>query len=382
MAADSGWEYRNPTRVVVGPGASSRLGDGSYGRALLVTSPGATRRGLTQRVSRLLDTGGVVVHDRVEPNPTVERLDGSIEALRGVPIETIVAVGGGSVIDTAKVLALAHAIPGAGVRDLVAGKAPADVTPVPLIAVPTTAGTGSEVTPFATVWDAGDARKLSVADPRLFPATALVDAMLTLELGWEQTVSSGLDAYVQCLEAICNRNANAVTSAFAERGLATIPGALRRLRREPGALEARALMAEAALLSGLAISHTRTALAHSMSYPITAHYGVPHGLACALVLPAVLEFNIDADDGRLASAARGVGLDDAEQLLEEVVALFRELGVAELAAPYMPGIDSLGPLAGEMLTPARSDNNLRLAVEADVRAILGRTQELIGARRP
>jgi alcohol dehydrogenase len=237
------------------------------------------------------------------------------------------------------------------------------------------------VTPFATVWDARAARKLSVADPRLFPTLALVDATLTLELGWEQTLSSGLDAYVQCFEAICNRNANPVTTAFAERGLAAIPAALRTLRGEPGSLAARASMAEAALLSGLAISHTRTALAHSMSYPITAHFGVPHGLACALVLPAVLEFNLEADDGRLDDAARRTGHQDAEELLGEVVALFRELGVAELAMPYLPGIDALDALAGEMLTPARSDNNLRVAVEADVRALLERTEDLIGARR-
>jgi alcohol dehydrogenase len=237
------------------------------------------------------------------------------------------------------------------------------------------------VTSFATVWDTEDARKLSVADPRLFPSMALVDPTLTLELDWEQTVASGLDAYVQCLEAICNRNANTVTSAFAERGLVAIPGALRRLRGAPDALEARVQMAEAALLSGLAISHTRTALAHSMSYPITAHFGVPHGLACALVLPAVLEFNLEADDGRLAAAAHRAGLDDAHALLDSVVELIRELGVAELVTPYLPGMDALEALADEMLTPARSDNNLRIAVEDDVRAILGRTDELIGARR-
>ena len=381
MTAGSSWEYRNPTRVVVGPGASSRLGLRPFGRVLYVTSSGATRRGLTERVSRLLEPGNVLVHDRVEPNPTVDQLDASIETLGGTPIDAIVAVGGGSVIDTAKILGLALATESAGVLELVAGGVPADAEPVPLIAVPTTAGTGSEVTPFATVWDTGEPRKLSVADPRLFPSLALVDATLTLELDWEQTLSSGLDAYVQCLEAICNRNANPVTSAFAERGVAMIPGALRRLRGEPDSLESRALMAEAALLSGLAISHTRTALAHSMSYPITAHFGVPHGLACALVLPAVLEFNLDADDGRLAAAARRAGLKDAEALLGEVVALFRELGVAELVARYLPGIGALEGLAGEMLTPGRSDNNLRVAVEADVRAILGRTDDLIGARR-
>ena len=382
MTAGSSWEYRNPTRVVVGPGVTSRLGGLSpAGPVLLVTSSGTTRRGLTERVSRLLDPRDVLVHDRVEPNPTVARLDASITALRGVPVDTIVAVGGGSVLDTAKVLRLALATGSAGALELVAGDVPADIRPVALIAVPTTAGTGSEVTPFATVWDDADRRKLSVADTRLFPDLALVDATLALDLGWLQTLSSGLDAFVQCLEAICNRNANTVTTAFAERGLAMVSGALRELRDHPGSLDSRARMAEAALLSGLAISHTRTALAHSMSYPLTAHFGIPHGLACALVLPAVLEFNLAADDGRLAGTARRAGLEDAEGLLREVVELFRELQVAEAALRYLPGIDALDALAGEMLTPARADNNLRFAVEDDVRAILARTDDLIGATR-
>ena len=332
MAADSGWEFRNPTRVVVGPGTSGRLGLRSFGRALLVTSPGATERGLTERVSRLLDTGSVLVHDRVEPNPTVDRLDSTIDALRGTPLDTIVAVGGGSVIDTAKVLGLALSTESVGVRELVAGEVPADAEPVAADRGPDHGRDGKRGDAVRNRLGHGRRAQALGRRPALFPSVALVDAA-DARAAWEQTVSSGLDAYVQCLEAICNRNANTVTSAFAERGLAMIPDALRTLQDDPASLEARARMAEAALLSGLAISHTSTALAHSMSYPITAHFGVPHGLACALVLPAVLEFNLEADDGRLESAAHRAGLHDAEGLLDAVVALFSELGVAELWRP-------------------------------------------------
>jgi alcohol dehydrogenase len=383
MVADSPFEYRNPTRIVSGLGAVDGIGGLARGRVLLVTTRGATERGTTGRVAALIGVGRVLIYDRVAPNPTLDDLDAAIDRLHDERVETVVAVGGGSAIDTGKVLALALGSGGVGARELAEPTRPASGhARLGLVAVPTTAGTGSEVTPFATVWDAVDRCKLSVATPELFPDVALVDATLTLGLVWEQTLSSGLDAYVQCIEAICNRNANTVTSAFAERGLALAPEALGRLRAEPDSVGARSELAEAALLSGLAISHTRTALAHSMSYPLTAHFGIPHGLACALVLPAVLEFNLEADDGRLAGVARRAGLEGPGALLDSVVDLVRDLDVAGAVSRYLPDIEAMEGLAPEMLSPSRADNNLRPAAEADVRAILGRTGDLVGAGRP
>ena len=377
MAAHRRFELHNPTRIVAGPGSVDALGALARGRVLLVTTPGATERGTTGRLVDLIGADRVLVHDAVASNPTLEALDAAIGRLRGEQVETVVAAGGGSAIDTGKVLALALGSGGVDTRALVDHVGPGH-TRLALVAVPTTAGTGSEVTPFATVWDAAEQRKLSVASPGLFPDVAIVDAELTLGLGWEQTLSSGLDAYVQCMEAICSRNANTVTTAVAERGLALVPDALGLLHTEPETIDVRTQMAEAALLSGLAIAHTRTALAHSMSYPLTAHFGVPHGLACALVLPAVLEFNLAADDGRLAAVARRAGLAGPEALLDAVVDLVRELDVAGATAPYLPAFEALEALAPEMLTPARADNNLRTADEESVRAILRRTADLVG----
>jgi alcohol dehydrogenase len=132
-------------------------------------------------------------------------------------------------------------------------------------------------------------------------------------------------------------------------------------------------MAEAALLSGLAISQTRTALAHSMSYPLTLRLGLPHGLACALVMPAVLEFNLDHDDGRLASVARRVGLDDADALLPYLMSLYDALGVADAVAHYVPDLEALGALVPEMHVVERADNNLRPVGDQEIRTIVRRT---------
>ena len=377
MTAPDSWEYRQPTRVVAGPGTLAELDDLASGRVLLVTTPGTTKRGLTARVVDLIGMDRVVIHDHVATNPTLDRLDRSIDDLRGERVDCIVALGGGSALDTGKVLSVALTIPDLKARDLAAAALPSQAPHVPLVAVPTTGGTGSEVTPFATLWDADAGKKLSLAGAAVLPDAAVVDPTLTLGVCWDVTLSSGLDAYVQCFEAIWNRNATPVTSALAEAGLRLVPEALLRLRDAPGSLEARVQMAHAALFSGLAISHTRTALAHSMSYPLTSRLGIPHGLACAIVFPAVLEFNLEADDGRLGEVARRLGLAAADELLRDVLDLYNELGVDRLVVERGVVAD-FGSLAEEMLTPARADNNLRSADLDDVRAILARTANRLG----
>jgi alcohol dehydrogenase len=346
-------------------------------RTLLVTSRGSTVRGLTDRVAERI-AGSVLVHDQVEPNPTMEQLEQSVDRLRDERFDTVVAVGGGSAIDTGKIFALSLA-PDSPPLPALFERGDDDPPAIPLIAVPTTAGTGSEVTPFATVWSSNKPYKASLTHAALFPSAALVDPDLTTDLPWEQTLATGLDAYVQCFEALWNRSDNAASVALAERGLGLVPAALRTLHISPNAPEARSAMSEAALLSGLAIAQTRTALAHAMSYPITARLGMPHGLACALVLPAVLEYNVQSDDGRLDGFARRAGFGEAGALQAGVLNLYEDLGVPDAVRRYVDDVDALADLAPDMLAPGRADNNLRPVDEEVVRRIIHRTADLIGA---
>jgi alcohol dehydrogenase len=382
LSANSRWEFHNPTRILFGTGSLREIARQAHGRTLLLSSAGATRRGLTERAASEIGIERVIIHDRVEPNPSLERLDAAIAELRNERIDTIVAVGGGSTIDTGKVLRLALATGRRKTLDLITdGEEEMATMPRRLVAIPTTAGTGSEVTPFATVWDDVARRKLSVGHPVLFPTVAIIDPELAAGLSWEQTLGPGLDAYVQCFEAIWNRNATPITTTFAERGLALVPDALRTLKVSSDSVTARARLAEAAVLSGLAISHTRTALAHSMSYPITAHFGLPHGLACALVMPAVLEFNLEADDGRLAAVSERVGVAP-EGLVGSVLDLYRELDVIGATRAFLPSVSLLDPHAAEMLTSERADNNLRPVDVGLVRRILRRTVALFDGEPP
>jgi alcohol dehydrogenase len=371
------WQMRAPVRLVFGAGAldglASHLPSGSI---MLVTSPGFTRRGVTARVIELLGPRLVAVMDRVEPNPGIDALDKEAAGLRAAAPQAIVGLGGGSVLDTMKALAQCFAAPpdwtlAAHFRD---GAPLPQTAPLPAIAVPTTSGTGSEVTPFATVWDHQARRKHSLARPELFPNVALLDPVLTLGLPEAVTVNTGLDAISQALESIWNRNANAVTLAWATHSLRLALPALPAVVAAPSGLEPRTRIMEASLLAGLAISHTRTAIAHSMSYPLTAHFGVPHGLACSFTLPAVLAFNDEADDGRLAGTARALGCDGVATLGERLRGLLAELDVPARIARYVPEPARLVDLVDEMITPGRADNNLREVGLEDVAQLLRQSQ--------
>jgi alcohol dehydrogenase len=249
----------------------------------------------------------------------------------------IVAVGRGSVLDAAKVVASAGGDFARVRRYVVTGEGADQLRFVPIIAVPTTAGTGSEVTCWATVWDAEVKRKYSLSHAALYPAIACVDPDLTLNAPRDLTVATGLDALSHALESIWNIHANPVSQALAETAAREILEVLPALARNLGHAALRARMSRVATLAGLAFSNTRTALAHSLSYHLTLHHGVSHGIACSFSLPMVMRGAIGADSGCDAALTRIFGADLAAGARR--LALFLEdLGVS--TAPEDHGIAS------------------------------------------
>lgn len=357
------WTYFNPVRVISATGSSARLAEYiDFQRVALVTSPGFTRRGTVDRIRASLGDRLVAVVDDVKPNPDVRDVDSQASALRGLELDCIVALGGGSSIDTAKGLArlLTQAQEmtlAAHFRDGVALSAASRALPV--VAVPTTAGTGAEVTPFGTIWDFDLRKKYSVTGADLYPVVAILDPELTLGLPKEVTVSSGLDAISHALESTWNRNASPITLGLATRSLQISMNALRKLHDEPRDLEARARMMEASLLAGLAISQTRTALAHSISYPLTTAFNMPHGVACSFTLPSLLRFNAEADDGRLQHLCAALDYRNPGALADALEGIFRSTGGSEVFWRHAIEKERVLELAGEMIHPARADNNMR-----------------------
>jgi phosphonate metabolism-associated iron-containing alcohol dehydrogenase len=331
-------EYFNPVQTVHGAGALSSLPRLLAGRkAVLVTFPEARAVGLLERIERILEGQLAGVIDQVRPNPDVEELGPLWEQFwrDHAATEVLVAVGGGSAIDTAKALMVGN---GSGqFADMVAGLAgQQDFLPTrfkQLIAVPTTAGTGSEVTPWATIWDRARQKKYSLHLPQTWPSHAVIDPELMLSLPAAVTLQSGLDALSHALESIWNVNANPVSDVFAVAAVHETLEVLPQLMRQPLDVSLRSRMALAALKAGLAFSNTKTALAHSISYEMTLRYGIPHGIACSFSLPMVLEraMGQSADRDRVLEQALGKPLNDAPRRLE---AFIEGLGVRTRFADY------------------------------------------------
>ena len=366
------WTHQSPVKVIFRPGGLADLPELIDSPSIvLVTTAGFRRRGLVQRVEQDFGQRIAAVIDDVQPNPDVTDIQRQADDLRKNPPEAVLAIGGGSTIDSAKAIArMLGQEQQASLAAMLRGDEEQASPALPLTAVPTTAGTGAEVTPFGTVWDHDGKEKHSLVGEDLFPRLALLDPELTVGLPEEVTIGSGLDAISHAFESTWNHNASPVSLALAARSLQLSLPALPTLKENPGDIDARADMLQASALAGMAISQSRTALAHSISYPITARHHLPHGFACSFTLPALLAFNAAADDGRLASLALSLGKADAAELAADMTSLFEHLDVSGHVSKYVPDKDSIMKLSGRMFTPGRADNNLRTATEDDVRALL------------
>ena len=310
------WTYENPVRISFGAGSLGGIGDMVRGRAYcLVTYGEAMFHDLARRIAVAAGPVALTI-DTVIPNPDFAMLTEAcalIAAARPAP-QIIVALGGGSVIDAAKVIAAGSNGFDAVKRFLVDGASADALTAIPIIAIPTTAGTGSEVTCWAAVWDTEAARKYSLQRRSLY----------------------AVDALSHSLESIWNVNGNPVSTNHAVHAATEILAVLPKLADDPGSLELRGRMAWAATSAGLAFSNTKTALAHAISYPITLGHGTPHGFACSFSLAMVMRSVIGASEVCDAGLRRIFGEDLAAgaDRLEEFLG---SLGVSTDRADY--GID-------------------------------------------
>ena len=333
------WRYRNPVDVRFGAGVFETLGSAVAGRAYcLVTYDDANGGGvfaeLTRRVVALAGAPAVTVCN-IGPNPDFTDLADSCRtyATSARPVEAIVALGGGSVMDAAKVLAAASGDFERVRRHLLTGDGGNDLGRTPIIAVPTTAGTGSEVTSWATVWDTEAMKKYSLSRDTLHPEVALVDPLLTTGLPQPVTISTGLDALSHALESIWNVNANPVSGALAEVAAREVIDALPLLADDLGNAALRTRLARASLFAGLAFSNTRTALAHALSYHLTLHHGVPHGIACSFSLPMVMRAVAGCDPTCDAALRRIFGPDLAAGAAR-LESFLKKLGVSPDATTH------------------------------------------------
>lgn len=328
------WRYSNPVAITFGMDAFAELpkllGGQSYA---LVTYPDAPFAQLADRLRALAGPPAVTVSD-VAPNPDTRLLaeQSARFSAAGEP-GAIVALGGGSVIDTAKVLAAGRGGFAPVLHYLQTGKGADALSATPIIAVPTTAGTGSEVTCWATVWDTQSGKKYSLSRPNLYPRHALVDPALMVGKPRQLTISTGLDALSHALESLWNVNANPISAHHAVVAAREILAVLPKLAEDLRNVELRSRMAAAALSAGLAFSNTRTAIAHSISYPVTLHHNVTHGIACSFTLPMILR-SVSGSRGLTRTGLTQIFGDDLAAGAARLERFLNDLGVSTNFSSY------------------------------------------------
>ncbi|MCS6854447.1 MAG: iron-containing alcohol dehydrogenase [Elioraea sp.] len=375
----------SPRMMLVGGGAVARAADVlktlRLFRPMVVTDPVMVSSGLIRRLLDPLAEAGLrppLFSDTV-PDPTDTVVEAGVRALREAgEIDSLIGFGGGSSLDTAKAIAILAA-GGGRMREW---KVPrqADLASLPIVAIPTTAGTGSEVTRFTVITDSERHEKMLIAGLSALPAAAIVDYELTYTVPPRTTADTGIDSLTHALEAYVSRRANPVSDTYALRAMALIARNLRTAYREPRNALAREAMMLGATLAGLAFSNASVALVHGMSRPIGAHFHVAHGLSNAMLLPAVTRFSLPAALPRYAEAARAMGVAEEEdtdeaaarKLVAELEALNRDLAVP---TPKSYGLDEtawrslLPTMAEQALASGSPANNPRVPAKEEIIAL-------------
>ena len=266
---------------------------------------------------------------------------------------------------------MAATLPNGGdVTALLEKRAKVEQPSIPTVMSPTTAGTGSEVTRWATLWNHETKQKFSLEGLTMYPTHALLDPRLTVTLPPIQTAATGADALSHAMEAFWNKNANPISDTYSLEAVRRIAEALPLVMSEPASVEYRSRMLFGSLLAGLAFSNTKTAAAHSLSYPMTLYFGVIHGQASGITLPALLRFNADASLDRMTQLAKAVGGSSVESGARRIQVLLQRVGLKTSLADL--GIDAAGIdlCVKEGYTPDRAGHNLRDLDAAGLRDVL------------
>ncbi|CAM3657533.1 Lactaldehyde reductase [Vibrio aerogenes CECT 7868] len=331
-----------PRIMHVGKGASRQIADTMVTlgvcRPLIITDQVMVELGYSNQIQQQLMKTGIEasVFSETIPEPTVSSIEAGVTMVREGGFDSIIALGGGSPIDSAKAISVVGKL-GGKVSDY---KFPRDVsqTGLPVIAIPTTAGTGSEVTRFTVITDDLKDEKMLCAGLGFMPVAALVDYELTLSLPERVTADCGLDALTHAIEAYVSRKASAFSDAQALSAMRMIAQNIRQAYRQPDNESAREAMMLGATLAGIAFSNASVALVHGMSRPVGAFFHVPHGLSNAMLLPAITAFSVPEAKARYAECARAIGVASladnhrvaCQKLVDELRALNRDLSVPSL----------------------------------------------------
>lgn len=361
-----------PTRMIFEPGSLAQLKhlvaeEMKAARPYLVTDLGIRSSGIADRVTNIFPE--ISVFDGVEPNPRNTTVDRAGEEIRRLKPDLIIGLGGGSVLDAAKAVALLGTNPGK-IEDY-EGKAKYLTPPLPLVAVPTTCGTGSEVTWVSVITHVGRKFKMSIKGPEMYPAAAVVDPDLLKSLPKDLVASTGLDALTHAVEAFTVKPASPVTDLFAREALRLIFGSLEDAYKDiKDNAKAREDLMLGSTLAGFAFGNSDVGSVHCIAESVGSVYDTPHGVANSIFLPVVMEYNMPVVTERYAEIARIAGIEEAD---DEKAAKLLIKKVKKLARDFnIPFLHETGVEEGRLLELAKKSyennstpSNPRDASEAD-----------------
>lgn len=331
--------FRTTPRILLGNGSIEQIGlevkSLKGKKVFIVTDPGIVQSGILEKLTDALKSTKISlgVFDKVESDPRIEVVDQALSQLHEEKYDAVIGLGGGSSLDIAKLVAVMAKNPGKisdyfGI-DLVLHPG------LPLICVPTTAGTGSEVTPIAILSDEAEHLKKGVVSGYLFPRVALLDPLLTIGLPSSVTASTGMDALIHAMEAFTSINANDLTDHLAFKAIQLLYGNIRTAYARGEDVTARFNMLEGSLIAGLAFANAGVTAVHAFAYPLGGEFHVPHGLANAVMLPHVLRFNMLGNLAKFATISKAFGLpvknlsqkQAAEMGLSAIEELMRDINI-------------------------------------------------------
>ena len=375
------YEFRLPKAILTGPGCFGRLGEQAKAlgvrKALIVTDPQLRQLPFVEQAAKNLAEAGIASEffSDLEPEPLSPSVAAGLSAYKELGCDALIAIGGGSSMDVAKAVG-GLASNGGRISDYEGANRFSKPTP-PIIAVATTAGSGSEVTRNAIITDVERDVKMLIQSPYLIPSVAIVDPLLTLSLPPSVTMATGMDALTHGIEAYVSKRAQPLTDGLALDAIRLVSGNLRQAWASGDNLSARANMSMASLKAAMAFSNSSVALVHGMARPIGAYFHVPHGLSNACILATVIEFSLPGNPERYADIAEAMGenveglsvVEAADMAVEAVSRLAKDIGVPSLRGA---GVDEarlreLAPrMASDAIASGSPGNNPRRASPQEI----------------
>lgn len=367
-----------------GPGAISvlpdEIGRRNFKKAFVVTDKDLVKFGVAKKVTDVLVQAGISyeLYDNVKPNPTIENVQTGVKKLAASGADVIIAIGGGSSIDTAKGIGIIANNPDFGNVKSLEGVADTKAKSVPIIAIPTTAGTAAEVTINYVITDEQAVKKMVCVDPNDIPIIAIVDPELMLSMPKGLTASTGMDALTHAIEGYITRGAWTMTDMFELKAIELIATHLEKAVNEPGNIEARDGMALAQYIAGMGFSNVGLGIVHSMAHPLGAFYDTPHGVANALLLPYVMEYNSPATGEKYRSVAKALGVANVDTMNQEayrkaavdaVVALSKRINIPQKLSEIGVKEKDLPQLAKSAFADVCTPGNPRDTNEAEILAL-------------